>query len=111
VIKYVWGRVRFRELDAAFSQFTPWYCPQGITGFDSFPSGHAATGFILLAIIILLEKKKLWIKNLALVVIILWGILLASSRVVIGAHYASDVLFGSFFIILTFLLFHKYYFK
>ena len=41
-VKYSWGRVRFRELDAAFSQFTPWYLPQGITGHDSFPSGHAA---------------------------------------------------------------------
>jgi len=107
VVKYLWGRVRFRELDAAFSQFTPWYCPQGITGFDSFPSGHAATGFMLLAIFILLEKKKLWLKNLALVVIVLWGILLASSRVVIGAHYASDVLFGSFFIIITFIYFRN----
>jgi len=106
-VKFLWGRVRFRELDSAFSQFTPWYCPQGITGFDSFPSGHAATGFMLLAILILLEKKKLWIKNLALVVIILWGILLAFSRVVIGAHYSSDVLFGSFFIIITFLLLNQ----
>lgn len=104
-IKYIWGRVRFRELDAAFSQFTPWYSPQGFTGFDSFPSGHAAMGWILLATLILFENKKPGIKSLALSLIIFWGILLALSRVVIGAHYASDVLFGSFFIIITFLYF------
>ena len=107
-VKYFWGRVRFRELDAAFSQFTPWYLPQGITGSDSFPSGHAAMGWMLLALLILLANKKQWIKYSAIFLIFLWGVMLALSRVVIGAHYASDVLFGSFFIIITFLLFNKY---
>ena len=110
-IKYFWGRVRFRELDAAFSQFTPWYLPQGITGFDSFPSGHAAMGWMLLALLILLSNKKEWIKNSAIVIIFLWGVTLALSRVVIGAHYASDVLFGSFFIIITFLIFIKIHYR
>jgi membrane-associated phospholipid phosphatase len=107
VVKYLWGRVRFRELDAAFSQFTPWYLPQGITGFDSFPSGHAATGFMLLSLLILLHNKKQWIKYSALLLIILWGTVLSLSRVVIGAHYASDVLFGSFFIIFAFIILQK----
>jgi len=106
-IKYFWGRVRFRELDTAFSQFTPWYLPQGINGFDSFPSGHAAMGWMLLALLILLANKKQWIKYSAIVIIFLWGVTLALSRVVIGAHYASDVLFGSFFIIITFLIFYN----
>jgi membrane-associated phospholipid phosphatase len=105
VVKYLWGRVRFRELDAVYSQFTPWYLPQGITGFDSFPSGHAAMGWMLLAVLILLDNKKKWLKNLVLTLIILWGTLLALSRIVIGAHFASDVLFGSFFIIVTFFYF------
>jgi membrane-associated phospholipid phosphatase len=85
--------------------------PQGITGSDSFPSGHAAMGWMLLALLILLVNKKQWIKSSALVIIFLWGIVLALSRIVIGAHYASDVLFGSFFIIITFLLFNKNYSK
>jgi membrane-associated phospholipid phosphatase len=106
-IKYVWGRVRFRELDAAFSQFTPWYMPQGITGFDSFPSGHAAMGFMLLSILILLVNAKRWLKNSVVAIIFLYGMVLAMSRVVIGAHYASDVMFGSFFIIVSFLVFSK----
>ena len=109
VVKFIWGRVRFKELDAAFSNFTPWYLPQGITGFDSFPSGHAAMGFMLLSILILLVNAKRWVKNSVLTIIFVWGVLLATSRVVIGAHYASDVLFGSFFIIMIFLLFFKKY--
>jgi len=104
ITKYIWGRVRFRELDAAFSQFTPWYLPQGITGFDSFPSGHAAMGWILLAVLVLFANGKVWIKNFILMMIIMWAVLLSYSRVVIGAHFASDVLFGSFFIILTYLI-------
>ena len=111
VVKYFWGRVRFRELDAAFSQFTPWYLPQGITGSDSFPSGHAAMGWMLLALLILLANKKQWVKYSTFIIIFVWGVLLALSRVIIGAHYASDVLFGSFFIIITFLLFNKNYSK
>ena len=107
VIKFLWGRVRFRELDATFSQFTPWYLPQGITGFDSFPSGHAAMGWMLLALLLLFDNSKVWIKNFILILIISWSVLLAYSRVVIGAHFASDVLFGSFFIILTFILLRK----
>ena len=103
-VKYFWGRVRFRELDAAFSQFTPWYLPQGITGFDSFPSGHAAMGWMLLALLILLANKKQWIKYSVFILIFLWGVTLALSRVVVGAHYASDVLYGSFFIIIAYLL-------
>jgi len=106
-IKYFWGRVRFRELDVAFSQFTPWYSPQGFTGFDSFPSGHAAMGFILLSILIFLADAKPWLKSSVLTIILLYGIVLALSRVVIGAHYASDVLFGSFFIILAFIILLK----
>ena len=108
-IKYIWGRVRFRELDAAFSQFTPWYLPQGFTGFDSFPSGHAAMGWMLLPLLILLINKQQWVKVFVFFLILHWGIVLASSRVVVGAHYASDVLFGSFFIIVIFLLLLKKY--
>ncbi len=109
VIKYFWGRVRFRELDATFSQFTPWYLPQGISGYDSFPSGHAAMGWMLLALLILFINKQKWIKVFVSSLIVIGGIVLASSRVVVGAHYASDILFGSFFIILIFLLLLKRY--
>jgi membrane-associated phospholipid phosphatase len=106
-VKYFWGRVRFRELDAAFSQFTPWYLPQGLTGSDSFPSGHAAMGWMLLPLLILLVNKKAWLTSSSTILIFIWAVVLASSRVVIGAHYASDVLFGSFFIIIAYLLLQR----
>jgi membrane-associated phospholipid phosphatase len=107
LVKYMWGRVRFRELDVAFSQFTPWYFPQGITGYDSFPSGHAAMGFMLLALLIPIDNKKKLLKSFLFVLILLWGVVLALSRVVVGAHFASDVLFGSAMIIFCYLLFSQ----
>ena len=107
IVKFFWGRVRFRELDIFLSQFTPWYSPQGLTGFDSFPSGHAAMGWMLLAVLILFEKKKFWLKELVLFLIIIWSIFLAFSRVVIGAHFASDVTFGSAYIILTYIFLQR----
>lgn len=43
-MKYLWGRVRFRDLLAAgsYDAFTPWYIINGINGNKSFPSGHTA---------------------------------------------------------------------
>ena len=108
-VKYFWGRVRYRELDATFSDFNAWYLPQGFTGFDSFPSGHAAMGWMLLPLLILFINRNKWIKGFVFSLMLIWGIVLASSRVVVGAHFASDVLFGSFFIILIFLLLIKKY--
>ena len=102
LVKTLWGRVRFRELDDLFSNFTPWLLPQGLTGYDSFPSGHAAMGWIILPLMILMNNKNRWLKYSVFCLICCWAIAVALSRVIIGAHYASDVLFGSFFIIATF---------
>jgi membrane-associated phospholipid phosphatase len=105
LVKTLWGRVRFRDLDVLYSQFTPWYQSQGINGFDSFPSGHAAMGWMLLPLILFVNNN---IKYLLLGVICVWAVAVAISRVVIGAHYASDVLFGSFFIIFVFIILFKH---
>lgn len=51
-LKILWGRIRFRDLTANYSDFTPWYLPQGITGNQSFPSGHAAMGFMMIALFV-----------------------------------------------------------
>ncbi len=84
-IKLLWGRVRFRDLGGDFSRFTPWYLPQGYTGNFSFPSGHAAMGVFLLTMNYYFQRKEvLWAT-------LVWAIMVAVSRVIIGAHYASDV--------------------
>jgi membrane-associated phospholipid phosphatase len=58
-------------------------------------------------------RKWQWkspIRLIGTILIIGWGIFVGLSRIVVGAHYASDVLFSTFIpIIITILLFKKYY--
>ena len=94
-LKVFWGRIRFRDLDALYSNFTPWFSPNGITGNDSFPSGHSAMGFVLISFFVLFKDKG-WITRYgAYVFILMWAITVAASRVIIGAHFLSDVVVGS----------------
>jgi len=104
-LKLFWGRVRFRDLDAFYNNFTNWYIPNGITGNESFPSGHTAMGFVLISYFVLLRNKNLFARYSVHLFILLWAIAVAASRVVIGAHYFSDVIVGSMGMVFCFLYF------
>lgn len=103
LLKIFWGRIRFRDLGEYYSNFTAWYIPNGINGNQSFPSGHAAMGFMLLALFIFVMDKPFYKRILFKGLILCWAIVVSLSRVVIGAHFVSDVLFGSFIMIITYL--------
>lgn len=97
LIKWIWGRVRFRELQADFSDFTPWYQINGITGDQSFISGHTAVGAVFFPIIILISASSKPDFNITKgILIAAWPIAIAFGRVIIGAHYLSDVLVSLF---------------
>lgn len=128
------GRVRFRAMNAIgdFSEYTPWYVINGSrdltinglvsSGADpsvlvgaasdtcrSFPSGHtycAAMSFALVCLPDLIERfKKTWIKVLCWVIPAVYTVTVAVCRIVVGAHYLSDVLVGgtlSFALIMIF---------
>ena len=102
-LKIFWGRIRFRDLAKNYSDFTPWYWPNGITGNDSLPSGHAAMSFMLIVLFIFFMDKTFYKRILFKGLIIAWGIMVCASRVVIGAHFTSDVLFGAMIIVVTYL--------
>ena len=104
LLKILWGRIRFRDLSGYYSDFTPWYFPQGVTGHQSFPSGHAAMGFMMIALFVFVSDKSLYKRLIFKAVIISWALAVCASRVVIGAHFTSDVLFGGFMMIITYLL-------
>lgn len=104
LLKILWGRIRFRDLSQDYSDFTAWYIPNGITGDQSFPSGHAAMGFMLISLFVLVMDKSLYKRIIFKGLILSCAILICISRIIIGAHYVSDVLFGSFIMIVTYLL-------
>lgn len=105
-LKLSWGRIRFRDLLPDYSNFMAWYAPQGAEGHRSFPSGHAANGWVPLSLMFFVPLHRKFWRTAALTVALGWGFLTAYSRIVIGAHYASDVLFGS---CLTLSLFYILY--
>jgi len=120
IFKTLCGRVRFRDLDLpGYTNFTPWFLPPGFSLDDhSFPSGHTSMSFMLIPLLIPLSKMSLekgGKKILAIILIIIvigWAIFVAASRVIVGAHYASDVLFsGGVACIITILLYKWKYAK
>jgi len=117
--KILCGRVRFRKLEPGFTNFTPWFLPPGISGGGkSFPSGHTAMSFMFIPLLIplsrmLTEKKEnKFLIGVSIILVIGWAIFVAASRVIVGAHYASDVLFsGGTACIVTILLYKWIYVK
>lgn len=108
LLKMLWGRERYRAMTNPATQFTPWYAIQKFTTDNermSFPSGHAANSATMVWITLL----PLWLKGLKKYeTLIVWftGAWIACvmlSRVIVGAHFASDVLMGA---TITLMLFY-----
>ena len=100
-IKIVLGRYRPRYL---FSD--NWYGIDPLNfniAHNSFPSGHTQTIFaITIGLTLLYPRLGIFLVPLA--------ILVGISRVVLIAHYPSDVLFGAYLGIATAILVKRYYF-
>ena len=103
-IKALWGRTRFRDLAPDLTEFSDWFVPQGITGELSFPSGHAAMGWIFLPLLFWVVARSDGRggqgRNRAVPLVgwslgIVFGVAVAASRIVVGAHYLSDVAFST----------------
>nr|WP_040535863.1 phosphatase PAP2 family protein [Schleiferilactobacillus shenzhenensis] len=101
-LKQDWGRVRPYELNKSQSDFTSWLHPNGNNGHKSFPSGHtmAATLAIVLSWFATGKARQRWF-----VFGIVWGALVALSRIRIGAHFFSDVTFSFFLTALIIYIF------
>lgn len=110
LFKTIWGRLRLREMTDIANEFTPWYI-RNFRGsfsnkFASFPSGHTmnSTGIILISLlpsfIPKLEGKEKHLRFFAY----FWGLNVGLSRIIVGAHFASDVIVGFMLSILLFNL-------
>lgn len=107
IIKIIWARPRMRDLSAPYTDFVPWYLPRvSALGGDSFPSGHtarAAGSFfpVLLCGVYEKLKNKSWI---FLLFGAFWTCMIGIGRIVLAAHFASDVTAGAFLMLLSLAL-------
>ncbi|EJV71581.1 hypothetical protein BWGOE13_31020 [Bacillus mycoides] len=115
LIKLGWGRERYRHMISigSFEGFSKWFIPQGVAKSDefmSFPSGHSANAALLIWFSLLpgyfnsLKNKKIGIW----ICIIMWMILVPVSRIMVGAHFASDVTVGVAISLVVFMSTKKY---
>lgn len=92
-----WGRPRPYELQvfAGAEAFVPALRPVGpCRGNCSFVSGHAATGFTLVAVSMFSSRQR---RRRWFVLALGSGLLIGAGRVVQGGHFLSDVLFAGWF--------------
>lgn len=102
LMKLGWGRERYRHMAASgsFEGFSRWFLPQRIASgneFMSFPSGHSTNAAMMIWITMLPTFAKSW-KNretLLKVFAFAWMLLVMLSRIVVGAHFLSDVTMGA----------------
>tara|TARA_B000000609_G_scaffold154335_1_gene143866 strand:- start:635 stop:1243 length:609 start_codon:yes stop_codon:yes gene_type:complete len=73
-------------------------------GLYGFFSAHAANSFAFATFIFFMTKKNY--RNLSLVLFI-WATVVSYSRIYIGVHFPSDVIFGAIYGISAGLLFYK----
>lgn len=117
VVKVPVGRMRYRAMNTAggasiggFDNFTRWYVVNGqmdkeqmralfgtTDACKSFPSGHTCSAGMLYSLIMLIDvfdiKSKAKKAALWLIPILYTGTV-AVSRIIVGAHFFSDVLMG-----------------
>jgi membrane-associated PAP2 superfamily phosphatase len=104
LLKPLWGRPRPRHIEqfAGLKPYQPWWQPGGPGAGESFPSGHAAMGYILVAGAVLVPGGRwVWCRPVILGGGLVYGTLMGVARVVQGGHFASDVAWSGFLMCLT----------
>ena len=125
IVKGPVGRMRFRAMNMIgdFSRFTPWYVVNGAMEEDelirlfgttdacrSFPSGHtcaAGMSYCLVMLIPALNIKDKWKKAALWILPIAFTGTVAISRIMVGAHFMSDVLMGGTISFLSMIIFRE----
>jgi|WetSurMetagenome_2_1015567.scaffolds.fasta_scaffold45849_2 membrane-associated phospholipid phosphatase len=117
LVKVGWGRPRFRSMTDIVLQFTPWYLPQVLASgeeFKSFPSGHSANAAVTMWLALLpaflpaLKGREKILTGIA----VIWTTMVMVSRVIMGAHFATDTVAGvlitwGVFSLVSYLVYHR----
>jgi lipid A 4'-phosphatase len=98
-----WGRPRPSEIInfGGTETYRPFWSP-GPSGLGrSFPSGHAAIGFFIMAPFFILRRKSPGWARRALAAGILYGLLMGLGRMIQGGHFLTDVIWAGCLVYLT----------
>ncbi len=122
VIKPLFGRARYRLMNITgdFSEFTRWYeinIGKKVTlsqiamgaesdGYKSFPSGHTAAAGIVLSLmsipaVLNIGKRR---SGLITAATLIFVFIVAYSRILMGAHYLTDVTMGAIITLASYVL-------
>lgn len=92
-MKVTWGRFRpyevFGKVEGA--HFTNWWQINGENGHRSFPSGHTLAGMSAMFLPFFISRDHIKAQKLATYTCLIYGLLMAISRVRVQAHFLSDV--------------------
>ena len=108
IIKIPWARPRMRMITAQNQVFQPWWVigsdmkdhlmALGIAAeeFKSFPSGHTgnAACALLLGVLPVICQKLKGKENLLFFIGVIFTLTVAFSRIIVGAHFLTDVTIG-----------------
>lgn len=108
IVKGIWGRIRYRELQDV-QQYTKWIYMQGVNGNFSFPSGHT-TAFASILCFLPIENKKVKDRLLTLGIVSLVMAMMIS-RLIMGAHYLSDTAVGLFITYSIYIFYKNKFYK
>jgi membrane-associated phospholipid phosphatase len=106
LIKPLWARPRMRSIES-IDQFRRWFEIQGWVNnqeLKSFPSGHTANGFTMIMWSLLIPGNKKAARRRFTAFAIVWGVMVAISRVILGAHFITDVAVGGYITLVLFFL-------
>ncbi len=110
VLKDHLGRARPRQVVefGGDKNFTPAFIPANQCKQNcSFPSGHSAGAFYLIALALLAKRRRLLWLSLAT----LFGVLVSLGRIIQGGHFLSDTIFSFFFVFFISWLLYYWFFK
>lgn len=110
VLKPYWGRPRPRQVAmfGGVQAYHPWWQPGGYGSGKSFPSGHAAMGFAMVAGAVLIPQRYGRWRHAAIGMALGYGLLMGCGRIVQGGHFFSDVLWaGVIVVLITYVLWRR----
>jgi lipid A 4'-phosphatase len=103
-MKEHWGRARPADLTqfGGTKEFTPAFVPSD-QGGHSFPSGHAAAAFYLVAVAyVVAGRKRLWMR-----ILLEYCVLVGFFRIAAGGHFLSDVVTSLFVVLILFFFLYR----